>query len=247
MIGSRLRGNDNSLFYIKPSRSYAFLLYLRNNLYDNSQGRLPKDTIVKRTKLFVVTLASITAMGIATIATAAIQVPKGWYAEGNLGASRTQLGVNGAVTVSNQQGFGWGGNLGYKFMPFFAAEIGYTSYATATLVYNNANVGNVTYYSYDAAAKVICPFGDTGVAIFGKLGVAHTNSDLTVYSDAPSDVINLVPATGINNANNVFWSLGGEYTIIPTLAINGQWATAVGKHSTGKLTLYSLGLTYFVN
>ena len=222
-------------------------MYSRNNLYDNSQERLPKDNFVKRIKLLAVTIATIATMSIATIATAAIQVPKGWYAEGNLGSSRTALPVNGAVTVSNLRGFGGGINLGYKFMPFFAAEIGYTSYATATMVYNNANIGNSTYYSYDVAAKVICPFGDTGVAIFGKLGAAHTNSDISVYSDAPASAVGLVPTAGNNNANNVFWSLGAEYTIIPTLAINGQWATAVGKHSTGKLTLCSLGLTYFVN
>ena len=66
--------------------------------------------------------------------------------------------------------FGGNANVGYKFMPFFAAEVGYTAYAN-TEVKNGtgAKAGHVRSYSYDLAGKGIIPIGGSGFEAFAKL------------------------------------------------------------------------------
>ena len=53
----------------------------------------------------------------------------GLYLEANLGWGKSDLNaLTHSKTGVKDTGFAWAGNLGYKFMPYFAAEVGFYGY-----------------------------------------------------------------------------------------------------------------------
>src|SRR5690348_8487575 len=99
--------------------------------------------------------------------------PCGWYLEGNYGESHA-AGINyDDAEGARGNGAGWSINGGYKFMPNFAAEIGYTDYARTTINdEDSAPIAKAKHYSAEGALKGIWPFSTTGFDVFAKLGVA---------------------------------------------------------------------------
>lgn len=196
---------------------------------------------MKGIKFLALTLASITVYGITFSALASPSVPDGWYVEGNLGSSRANNVDYGSNTSANSSGFGWNVNGGYKFLPYFGAEAGYTQYAQNDVTSSGIKVANVSHYSYDLAGRAILPVGDYGFELFGKLGVARAHSHVANSASVPGVVVSY---TGTNNNTCAYFGLGADYNFIPSLAAVVQWNRARASNSIGNLDLYSIGLQY---
>jgi OmpA-OmpF porin, OOP family len=173
---------------------------------------------------------------------AAMALPTGWYLEGNGGSSRISSVNYGSGLSNTSSGFGWNVNGGYKFMPYVAAEIGYTRYAQTKVRSAGTNVANDNHYSYYFAGKGILPLSDSGIDLFAKLGLGRLNSHVIITN--PS----IVNANNVNAGSRAvigaYFGVGGDYSFTPNLALNAQWNRQKGSSTTGNLDLYSLGLTY---
>lgn len=195
-------------------------------------------------KIALITMMSAATLSLSTLAIAAAQIPMGWYLEGNIGGSKISDVSFAPNTSMSSTGFGWNVNGGYKFMPYFAAEIGYTSYAIGTINFNGTKVGKDQVYSYDLAGKAILPIQDTGADIFAKLGVARARTKVTATNPgllaANGETLNTVNGT----YSALYFGLGADYSFVPNMAVNAQWNRADGNNKTGNLDLFSIGLTY---
>lgn len=192
---------------------------------------------IKKISFIVAGIATLTAMNAAM---AVAPLPTGWYLEGNVGNSKVSNVSYAAGSSLTSSGVGLNLNVGYKFIPFFGMEAGYTKYANTSSKVGNVKVASASYYSYDIAAKPLLPIGDTGAELFAKLGIAHLHSKVTADSTVPGVAV----STGKNNVNGYYFGLGADYYFLPMAAINGQWQRAKGNSQTGTLDLYSLGLSY---
>lgn len=195
---------------------------------------------MKRIKLF--TACAIGVLGVSS-SFAAVSVPTGWYLEGNLGQSKVSNTSYGSGTSADDSGFGWNADLGFKFMPFFGLELGYTHYDTTEVKSGGTQFANDKHFSYDLAAKGILPISDSGVELFAKLGVARIKSHLVTTDGAvASTVSGYNPGTFTDTG--LYMGLGGGYAFTPNIFGQLQWARAKGDSHTGNLDLYSLGITY---
>ncbi len=186
-----------------------------------------------------------TAMAVFTVlAMAEASAPMGWYLEGNLGASKISNVSFAPNTSIQSSGLGWNLNGGYKFIPYFATEIGYTSYANGTINFNGTKVGTDQVYAYDLAGKAIVPIQDVGAEVFAKLGVARAKSHVTATNASLLAASGETLNTGRYNSTNLYFGVGGDYAFMPNLSANIQWNRVDGNTSTGNLDLFSLGLTY---
>lgn len=195
---------------------------------------------MKRMKLIVLACVSF---AISSAALAVCPLPCGWYAEGNVGSSHVS-GVDYGEGVSvNTSGIGWNVNAGYKFMPYFSMDLGYTQYGTGNVKFEGVKVANITSrYSYQLVAKGILPLCDTGAQLFAKLGIAR----LAVRASAvDSDVDFDGSRTTSQYATGAYYGGGGEYYFSPSFAANLQWAMAnSNNNSVGNMSLLSVGLSY---
>ncbi len=199
---------------------------------------------MKKIKKIWPALAGVVTTVVASSAMAVAPLPTGWYLEGNVGSSK----VNDVNFVANSSltntGVAGNLNLGYKFIPFFATELGYTRYSDSTSKVNGVKVATTKYYSYDIAAKPLLPIGDTGMELFAKLGVAHLNSNVSNSNTTYTSTHGIVVTTGTSNVNGYYFGLGADYSFMPAVAVNGQWQRAKGNSRTGTQNLYSIGISY---
>ena len=149
-----------------------------------------------------------------------ITVARGGYGDINVGYSK----VFASDYLEDVMGLGLNFNLGYKMMPFFAFEMGYTTYGASKSSFTGAN-------AIDAALKGIIPFVEVGMEIFAKIGPVYV-----VNSKLPDDVS--------NHTTNVYYGFGGAYAWSPTMLVTLQWAQASGNSNTGNFQLLSIGATY---
>lgn len=164
--------------------------------------------------------ATLVIASISNIAFADIPVARGSYADINVGYSKI---VNSNV-VDNVTGLGLNVNVGYKMMPFFAVEIGYTTYGASKSSFTGAN-------AIDAAIKGILPFQEVGVELFAKLGPDYVNNSKVPNGISP-------------NATNVYYAVGGAYAMNPSMLIVLQYSQAAGNSNTGNFQLFSIGASY---
>jgi len=188
-------------------------------------------------------MAGITGLVLCLVAAPAfamMSVPMGWYLEGNVGSTRlSSVSYPGSTSSS---GIGGNANLGYKFLPYFALEMGYSQYANTSIKDSGTKVATVKNYSYDIAGKGIVPIIDSGFELFAKLGVQRVNAHISLNNSA------LAPALGItsghHSATGAYYGVGGQYYFMPELAAVLQWQRAQGNNSTGTLDLFSIGLSF---
>ena len=192
---------------------------------------------MKGFKLALSLITGLLAVCVLTAASAEVPLPSGWYIEGNAGGFKS----SNVSYLSNTSGSALNINGGYKFMPFFAAEIGYTKYADITAKANGIEVAQISHYSYDLVGKGILPIGTTGAELFAKLGVGRINSKV---SQSNSAYVISSSITGSHNVTGYYFGLGGDYSFMPNVAVNGQWQRAKGDSRTGNLDLYSIGVSY---
>lgn len=173
-------------------------------------------------------------------ALAMMSAPYGWYVEGNIGSTRlSDANYPGSVSSS---GIGGNFNVGYKFMPYFAMEAGYTRYADTTIKSGSSKAGTVKYYSYDLAGRGILPFADTGFELFAKLGVERLNAQTNIDNAATAASIGL--GSSQHTKTGLYMGVGGQYYFAPEFAVNVQWQRATGSSTTGNMDLFSAGVSY---
>lgn len=185
-------------------------------------------------------VSSLTALTLMTSAAAQMSAPNGWYIEGNAGEAKLHdTSYGGNVKF---HGVAFNLDAGYKFMPYFAAELGYTRYGTARVFANGIKAGEDRRTTYDIAGKAILPISTSGAEIFGKFGAARVRSRISISNQIAANSINL--GSGSTNKNGFYLALGAQYYFIPELALNVQWARAQANNHGGKNDLYSAGLSF---
>jgi len=199
---------------------------------------------MKSVKSWMQILTGLTVVGVTTIAQATASMPVGWYVEGNIGTSRSSGVSYAANTSTSNNGLGWNLNLGYKFIPYFGAELGYTKYSDAYGKYQGTSVADDSHYALDIAGKGIFPLSDSGAELFAKFGLARAHSHVTEQNASFVNSHGLVINTGSHSASSYYIGLGAEYAFMPNMLVNVQWARAKGDSHTGRLDLYSVGLGY---
>ncbi|EKD55146.1 MAG: hypothetical protein ACD_60C00025G0043 [uncultured bacterium] len=198
----------------------------------------------KRKKILLTVLHTVLLGSTMTCMAADPPVPFGWYLEGNLGKS-TLSNANYVTGGSlSNDGFGLNLNAGYKFMPYFAAEVGYTQYGKAVSKVNGTEVAKNNYYSYDVAAKGILAIGDTNANFFAKVGVARLNSKVSITNQSFVTANNVTVNTGKNRTTGYYFGLGADYSFLSNYNVNAQWQKAKGNNNTGNFELYSVGVSY---
>ncbi len=197
---------------------------------------------MKGFKKIMPTLLGIAMTGSFTLAHAFPSVPSGWYGEINFGQSKVSNVSYATNSDISSSGLGTNINIGYKFIPYFAGEIGYTKYANSTAKVNGTRVAKDVHYSYDAAVKAILPIADSGVDLFAKLGVVRLQSKVSEENSGFVVANGIVVNTGSHAATGYYYGLGAAYTFWQSVAVNGQWQRATGNSKTGNYDLYSLGL-----
>lgn len=174
-----------------------------------------------------------------------MSAPCGWYLEGNIGW--TKISFNNVSTGTSSQNIGYNINFGYKFMPYFAMEIGGTKYPNSSFrdndditIVNPSSRGSLKFYSYDLAGKGIVPISDSGVELFAKLGVARMNASASF--SGPNTTFN-----GNRNTTGYYIGVGGQYYFTPEFAAVVQWQRAQSNNNgNATFDLYSLGLSYII-
>lgn len=193
-------------------------------------------------RILIAAVSGLAALTIASPALAIMSVPNGWYLEANVGS--TNLSNKSFNASTSSSGIGGNGNLGYKFMPYVAAEMGYTKYANTALKNSfGNNIGTVTFYSYDLALRGIWPMSDTGFELFAKLGAQRLNAHTSINTTPQVAQANGV-SSGSHSITGLYWGAGVQYYWWPELAINAQYQVAQGNSSTGTMGLLSGGLSF---
>ena len=172
---------------------------------------------------------------------AALSAYKGWYLEGSVGSSNV---VNKHYPGNaSRSGVGGGGTVGYKFMRFFATELGYTMYANSNITDPSTTITAAfdRHYAWDIAFKGIFPVYCTGFELFGKLGVSQLRSSLGINNQAAANNLLLGPSS--HTANGPYVGAGVQYYFSPAMAVNLQYARAQGDSYTGNASLISFGLS----
>lgn len=189
------------------------------------------------------TIAGLLTLSFASSAMAVMSAPYGWYAEVNGGSSSMTNKSYPASVSSSSSGVGGSGNLGYKFMPYFAVEGDYSQYPNTSLRNGSGTeVAEDQHYSFALDAKGIFPVSDTGVELFAKLGASQLRSSIRILNDTAASAAG-IQRTSHSNIN-AYWGGGVAYYFMPELAVNGQWMRAQGSSGTGTLSLLSLGITF---
>lgn len=193
-------------------------------------------------KILLAVVSGLAAISITVPALAqTMSAPSGWYLELNGGSSH--ISNTDYPGSSSSSGIGGNGNVGYKFMPYFAAEIGYTKYANSSIkAGDGTKAANVTHYSYDIAARGILPISDSGVEAFGKLGAQHISSHISLVNNAAANSIGLGGSS--HTSTGLYIGLGGQMYFSPEFAGVVQWQRAQGSSGTGTEDLYSIGISF---
>lgn len=193
--------------------------------------------------IIMVKIAGLILLTISTSSYAIMSVPYGWYLEGNVGITKIFNESFPKGAGSSNSNVGANANIGYKFMPFFGTEIGYTQYAN-TNIKNQAgvNAATVRHYAWDLALRGILPLSDNGVEFLGKVGIARAYSRIGIDNSEAAASIGLSGST--SGSTGFYLAAGAQYYFTPEFAIVALWARSQGNGSTGTLDLYSLGISY---
>lgn len=179
-----------------------------------------------------------------TTAMASLGLERGWYVEGNVGyanINNTDFGNNTKIDSSN---WGYNLNVGYKFIPYFALELGYTRYSTSDIDFNNTMVAKYTPNAWDLTTKAILPIQNSGFNLYAKLGVARISAKMSIYDQNVINANHLNITEGTTDATGLYYGVGGEYFMWPSTAIHVAWVEAIGTSETGNMALTSIGISH---
>ncbi len=198
-----------------------------------------------------------------TPALAAKSVPNAWYVEGNVGGTTQPQNVTiyaNTIDIGVPRKIGYNADVGYKFSQYFGVEIGYTNFSPPNVyeflsddndfdVYGYYKIGNMNNAAYDLAGKFIYPIYDTGLEVFGKLGVSYLMStfskgsvtDIFGEDDEWGESFITIPQS--HYSTGLYYGAGIAYYFEPEWGVNIQYAQANGTSSTGSYGLISGGIT----
>jgi OmpA-OmpF porin, OOP family len=192
-------------------------------------------------KRIVTAICGMSAFLTVLPAFAVMSAPEGWYLEANAGS--TYLSNDDYPGSKSETGIGANANVGYKFLPYVTAELGYTRYSNTNIKDGaGTKAATVRTYSYDIAAKGMVPISDSGFEPFAKVGIQRLNSSLSIDNQTAANNLGISKTT--NRKTGPYWALGGQMYFTPEFAVVAQWAQAVGSNSTGTLSLLSLGISF---
>ena len=188
---------------------------------------------MKRINIFTLIAVAVTTLCVSMVTIAGVPVPFGWYLDGGVGYTKVSSISYGRGTSVSSGGPSVAIDGGYKFNPYFGAELGYTKYAEAKIKSSiNATYIKNKMVSYDIAAKGILPIMDSGFNLFSKIGWS------LIHSATSGSV------TSSHNATGLYVGFGGGYTFMPCMDVHVQWNRAFGDGRTGNLDFYSAGVGY---
>lgn len=190
----------------------------------------------------VITFFSLLAGSFAYADYGCMSAPFGWYLELNIGS--THVSNVSYPGKSSTSGLGGNLNVGYKFMPYFALEAGYTRYASTTLTdpSTDTKAANIKHYSWDLAARGILPMSYSGFELFAKLGVQRNSADVSI--DDTQAAANIGVGSTNHRDTALYMGAGAQYYFWPEFAGVLQWQRAEGNGNVGVLDLYSIGFSY---
>ena len=192
-------------------------------------------------KRLLAAIVSAAALSYASQSLAVMSAPDGWYLEANGGSGK--LSNKSYPGSSSSSGIGGNANLGYKFMPYLAGEIGYSLYPNTSIKDSTGTkAGSDRHYSYDVAAKGILPIAGSGAEAFAKLGIGRNVSSVTINNSAAAAAIGL--ASSSHSATGLYMGVGMQYYFMPEMAVVGQWQRSQGNSSTGNEDLLSGGISF---
>jgi OOP family OmpA-OmpF porin len=180
--------------------------------------------MLNKKNIVAVTLSTVTSLVLATSAHAAVSGP---YLGGDLGwgtihqtSAFKQFGIPNSDNTDN----GIAGRVfgGVKFNEYIGAEMGYTKFSNQTSKVNTLFAsGNekIQSYAVDLVAKGTLPL-QNGFSLFGKLGVAYLNQDMTLTAEDA-----FVSETATANVNKVLPTFGAgiSYEINSNLTTDISW------------------------
>lgn len=173
---------------------------------------------------------------------AMMSIPYGWYAELNGGVMKIS-NANFPGSAKSLNGVGANVSLGYKFMPFFAVELGDSVYSDTTIQDQvGTTAAAISHTAIDLAAKGIVPIVDSGFEFFTKIGASWLYSHLTISNPTAANNIGVTSSTR-KTAGGLFVGIGGQYYFTPEVAVNLQWTRVHGNSSSGIIDLYSVGIS----
>jgi hypothetical protein len=201
---------------------------------------------VKKNKQIIYSLGILsTLFGFSVYAEAPL--PKGWYAEGNVGYSNVTGKTYPTISTVRRTGVGWSAFGGYKFTPYVAAEGGYTGYKFTQLRNSvGTTIAKDSHYVVDVTSKIMLPVYETGINLFGKLGVAFIYSKVGSINAGAAAVDNSSIGSSSSSVMGFYWGGGAEYFFTCNLAANVQYAKAQGNSNTGSPSLLSAGLSFIL-
>lgn len=196
-------------------------------------------------KRIVLALSAITAIvGFSSAFATCTSVTDGWYLEANAGSTNVSSKNYPSGVSASSSGIGGNVNIGYKFMPYFATEMGYTRYTNTGLSANDVSVASDTLYSYDIAFRGILPVANSGFELFAKVGGGRIKSDINVTGSRAV----AAAAAGVSNQSHshtgLYFGGGGQYYFMPEAAFVIQWQRIDGNSSTGTADLFTGGFSF---
>ncbi len=179
------------------------------------------------------TLAVASAVALAGGPVAPMHQPTtGVYVQGHLGydqtgwqsmTTNTLQGITFNYTKNANGGFVFGGDVGYEFSKYFAAEFGGFKFATTKVTVtpptSAAQTGNLKEYALYGALVMAVPVFTPNVFAFGKFGVGYQNVS----------VDNTSPFLKSNNHVGPVFAAGLGYSFNMGLALTAQWMRFSGK------------------
>jgi opacity protein-like surface antigen len=196
---------------------------------------------VKRTKNTVLVFASFFSIFTTSQSIAAPSIPAGWYVSTDLGLTRFYGKTYPDSSSIKTSGKAWGASAGYKFLPYFGLEGGYTRYMdTRIRDEDTITIGRDRHYGINVAGKFIYPIGNCGVEIYGKLGATWLHSQIGKVDPDYVGVFN----TSTQTAVGFYWGAGAEYFFTTNVGVHLQYAQAQGNSNTGTMGMGSIGFSF---
>ena len=198
-------------------------------------------------KIIVKTTCVMSLFSTMTCAIAVASLPAGFYVEGNMGQSKSMGKAYPSVSLIKNTGKAGSINAGYKFLPYFGLEAGFTRYAATRLNSPVQTVARDSHTSIDVAGKVILPIECSGLELFAKAGIARIYSQIGVIDSAGAAAYDMTFNTSAQTSTGLFIGGGAQYYFTPNVAVNVQWERAKGNSKTGNLQLLSAGISYMLD
>jgi OOP family OmpA-OmpF porin len=163
--------------------------------------------------------------------------------EDELNSLLTAAGIIGTVETDVTD-LGWKIYGGYRFSPYFGAEVGYIDLGEAS-----ADIGSVSVSSGVSGVSIAgtagYPVADRGY-VFGKLGAFIW--DASTETEGPALLLAVLPAgvvSGDDNGVDLTFGVGGTFELVEHVKLRAEWEHFLGLGDPDTdIDLFSGGVQY---